>query len=242
MAKTHELATAFLRKTQSAPPVAVRAGSINAFNALFSVQDLTDQEHRSIEKILVEGYEPGQFSEEGVDLDAVEIKKITKELKAIKRQELVLVGERVSKAREIFKKYKKRSFREWMDFTFGSFKTGYNYLSFYDLYSSIPENLQKVLKSMPARAVYMLASKKVPIEQKIDIIQSHHDKKTNDLVHFIREALSTDVSSIQSNSDRLIASLEKTASLLCSNQINQVQKKRLIDLVRRLEKFIQVVS
>lgn len=53
-------------------------GPINAFNALFSVRDLPEKDERAIERIFVDGYEPGLFHEEAVQKDIEEIKSITK--------------------------------------------------------------------------------------------------------------------------------------------------------------------
>ncbi len=107
MTKTSELAAAFVQKAQTIAPLPVRSHSINAFNALFAVQELNEQESRAIETILTNGLESDI---EALDGDVHEVKRLTKELKAIKRQEMVLIGERISQARDVFKKYKKRSF------------------------------------------------------------------------------------------------------------------------------------
>jgi hypothetical protein len=240
MSKTQELAAAFLQKAQAMRPVPMRTNSINAFNALFAVQELSEQESRAIEKILVEGYEPGAFSEDGVDADAFEIKRLTKELRAIKRQEMVLIGERIAQARDVFKKYQKRSFREWMDFTFGSFKTGYNYLAFFDLYSAMPIELREPLKEMPAKAVYVLASRKAPIEQKIELVRnSRSEERAEDLIALIRSTLDGVTELRVPSATRIVSALEKTASLLLPNRIDVLQRNRLILLVEYLKDVIE---
>ncbi len=239
MTKTQEMAAAFLQRAQNMQPIPVRS-SINAFNALFAVQELTDQEERSIEQILIAGTEEGDVSlGELVLVDAIEIKKLTKELKAIKRQELVLIGERIAQAREVFKKYKKRSFRDWMDFTFGSFKTGYNYLAFYDLYTAFPDELRGVLKDMPAKAIYVLASRKVPIEMKVDIVRtSNANEKASDLIARIQNSLGIAGKEKSPGSGRILNVLEKAASLLHPEQISALQKGRLVRLVEHLQEII----
>lgn len=239
MTKTPELAAAFLERAQAHPSMPMQSRSINAFNALFAVQELGEGESRAIERILVEGFEPGLHSEEGVDEDAAEIKRLTKELKAIKRQEMVLIGERISQAREIFKKYKKRSFREWMDFTFGSFKTGYNYLSFYDLYTAFPEELRIRLKAMPAKAIYVLASKKAPLEQKIELVRNRSQDKSEDWIAVIRAALGGAEPKIPSAS-KILTILEKTVSLLYPHNMDPFQRNRLMLLVDRLQQVLEL--
>lgn len=239
MAKAQELATAFIQKSRmtrpSAPPI---SGAVNAFNSLFAVQDLSDQESRSIERILVEGYEPGRFTEGEVDQDAVEIKRLTKELMAIKRQEMVLIGERIAQARAIFRKYKDRTFREWLDLTFGSFKTGYNYLSFYDLYLLVPDEIKARLKEMPAKAVYVLASKKVPVERKIAIVKDHAQETAQNLIQLIQETLGDRRTIRRPTNEKLISSMEREASMILAEHLDEAQRKRLSALADHLRSLI----
>lgn len=239
MTKTPELAAAFLQKAQALPSIPARTHSINAFNALFAVQELAEGESRVIERILTQGFEPGTHSEERIDDDAVEIKRLTKELKAIKRQEMVLIGERIARAREIFKKYKKRSFRDWMDFTFGSFKTGYNYLAFYDLYISFPEELRISLKAMPAKAIYVLASRKAPLEQKIEIVRSRSQDRSEDLIAYIRSVLG-DEGPKEPTTPKILSMLEKTTLLLSPYNMDSFQRNRLRLLIDRLQTVLEL--
>jgi hypothetical protein len=142
---------------------------INAFQSLFSVQDLSVDEKSMIENAFLS--EKGHISDEQVQTDVHEVERLTKELKAIKRQGIVFIGERIHSVREIFKRYKDRSFREWMKMTFGSFKTGYNYLAFYELYVALPLELQERLVSLSAKEAYRIASKDIPLEEKVRSIK-----------------------------------------------------------------------
>jgi hypothetical protein len=235
MSKTRELANAFLQKTQltrsPAPPI---SGVVNAFNSLFAVQDLSDQENQSIERILVEGFEAERSQGRRVDADIIEIKRLTKELLAIKRQEIVLIGERISQARAIFLKYKERSFREWLELTFGSFKTGYNYLAFYDLYLNVPEEFKRRLKEMPAKAVYILATNKAPIDRKIEIVRDYDHETAQDLITLIRDSLGSRRVIRRANNETLLRSMEREASLILPDHLNESQKRRLGALIENL--------
>ncbi|MBF8264062.1 MAG: chlamydia virulence plasmid protein pGP6-D [Parachlamydiales bacterium] len=239
MTKTQQLATAFLQKTRltrpAAPPI---SGAINAFNALFAVQELSDPENRKIERILVEGFEPGQLSEGEVDLDVVEVKRLTKELMAIQRQEMVLIGERIAQARAIFRKYKDRSFREWLDLTFGSFKSGYNYLAFYDLYLLVPDDIKARLKEMPAKAVYVLASKKVPVERKIAIVKEHAQETAQNLIALIQSTLGDRRAAHRPTNEKLIRAMEKDASMIWPDLLNESQRRRLTALIGHLKTLL----
>jgi len=172
-------------ETVNQSPLPIRS-SLNAFQSIFEVQDLNEREQTAIERILIDGFQAGVVGEESVQVDIDEVKRITKELKAIKRQELVLIGERISRAKAVFRKYKDRSFRDWLALTFGTYKTGYNYLAFYDLYSIIPDDLKNRFKAMPAKAAYILASKKAPLDRKIGIVKDHAQETAQNLITLIR--------------------------------------------------------
>lgn len=241
--KTNDLAVAFLQKSQTgkslAPPM---PGVINAFNSLFSVQDLSEQEQLAIESLLQSGLETDVRSLDLVS-DAHEVKRLTQELRAIRRQELVLIGERVAAARDVFRKYKDRSFREWMQLTFGSFKTGYNYLAFYDLYLAVPDDIKIHLKDMPAKAVYVLASHKAPLEKKIEVVKNHSRDTAGSAIAAIRETLGTSrkVSRKEAN-DRILSALEKSAVLLSPEHLNQYHCQRLSSLIHHLKDLIELAK
>lgn len=243
MSKTQELATAFLQKTRltrpAAPPI---SGVVNAFNSLFDVQELNDRESQSVERILLEGVEPGQLAEGEVGQDVLEVKRLTKELMAIKRQELILIGERIAQARSIFQKYKDRSFREWMNLTFGSYKTGYNYLSFYDLYTLVPDEIKDRLKEMPAKAAYVLASKKVPVEQKIAIVKEHSQNTAQNLISLIQGTLGSRYVPRRPRltNEKLLHSLERDAAMILPGHLDEVQKQRIMKLIERLSLIVDI--
>ncbi|MDP1614495.1 MAG: CT583 family protein [Methylococcales bacterium] len=236
---TKDLALAFLQKSQSVTSLRQPPTVINAFDALFSVQELNGSENQAIETLLEAGIELGSSCEtRKEDLD--EIKRLTKELRAIRRQELVLIGERVAAAREVFKKYKDRSFREWLQLTFGSFKTGYNYLSFYDLYISVPDEVKISLKDMPAKAVYVLASHKASLEKKIEVVRNNSYKTANGLITFIKESLGVSKIYRKITNEKILSSLEKEAFLLSLEQLDSSQRKRLTSIINHLSELVEL--
>jgi hypothetical protein len=237
MTKTNDLASAFIKISQgkSAP---IARPPINAFSSLFSIQELTDQEKASLASLL-----------DDVDIDASHhedldlLVKITQEVKAIKKQEMLLIGERIASAREIFKKYKEKGFRQWLDMTFGSFKTGYNYLAFYDLYVELPESLKDLLKGMPAKAAYVLASKKVPIELKAEIVKEHAKESASSIIESIHHAFGVNLSRRKSSFtsvDSVLNDLEKQMGrlFLVSQSIGAKQKKKITHLIKKLQTFV----
>ena len=241
MTKIQDLAAAFLQKAQGPRVSIATKPPINAFNALFAVEDLNEQDNRAVEKILVEGFEPGLVAEESVNPDIDEVKRLTKELRAIKRQELVLIGERIAQARDVFRKYKEKSFREWLELTFGSFKSGYNYLAFYDLYLALPDAIKPRLKEMPAKAIYILASRKAPLESKIEIVANATPQTANSLVALIQSRLGTNASggsSRKRSNERIIGELEKCASTILPESLDEFQRKRLASLIEHLKDLL----
>lgn len=235
MAKTSDLAAAFVKQSQSrvAP---VSRPPINAFSSLFSIQEATEQEYLSLEKLLTEGE---ATPHESIHEDVAKLARITQEVKAIKKQEMLLIGERISLARDIFKRHREKSFRQWLESTFGSFKTGYNYLSFYDLYLEIPPSLQDLLKEMPAKAAYVLASKKVTIEQKAEIVKEHAKESANEIIASIHHAFGVDSPSRKSSLtiDSVLDELEKQIGrlFLLSQKIGPKQKKKIAILIKKLQ-------
>ncbi len=234
MAKTGDLAAAFVKQTQTRAP-SVSRPPINAFSSLFSIQESTEQEIASLEKLLAEGEEiKGDFQ-----VDVAQLARITQEVKAIKKQEMLLIGERIALAREIFRKYKEKSFRQWLESTFGSFKTGYNYLSFYDLYLEMSPSLQVLLKEMPAKAAYVLASKKISIEQKERIVEEHSKESARSIIASIHGLFGIDTSPKKTTAtiDMVLQELEKQIGrlFLVSQKIGPRQKKKIAHLIKKLQ-------
>ena len=138
---------------------------------------------------------------------------------------------------------KDRSFKQWMGLTFGSFKSGYNYLSLYDLYLQLPDAVRGQLKAMPAKAAYILASKDGPIEQKIEIVQNHSQEKTEDLILQIRETFGVDRQKRGHKSpliDQTLHSMSKEAKKLNTRKdlLNMEHKKQIQYLVAQLQKLL----
>ncbi|MBM3202257.1 MAG: hypothetical protein FJZ56_07630, partial [Chlamydiae bacterium] len=126
MSEALEMAKQFLEK-RSQGVVRNDAAPINSFRSLFAVKELTAQEKQELAALL----HPSTYYER----DLEELTKITAELKSIQKQAVVLIGERIYKAREILKAYgDQTTFTAWIDATFQSRKTAYNALAFYDLY------------------------------------------------------------------------------------------------------------
>lgn len=232
---TQESAVNFLAKSKTN---LVARPHINTFDAMFSVQDLNDQDNQNIDEILFDG--GSGLSKEAIDQHSVELKIITKELKAINKQGLLLIGERISKARTILNQYKDQSFRSWLRLTYGSFKTGYNYISFFDLYMALPANLQFKLKEMPSKAAYILASKEASIQDKSQIIDNHYSDKSQKIISLIQQLLSIAKKKNKvrnSTIEEAIDSIEKMINTICRKKqhLSDHQLIRITNLVLKLQ-------
>nr|NGX47007.1 hypothetical protein [Chlamydiota bacterium] len=137
---------------------------LNAFQSVFNTQPLSSRVEINIEKLLVENRVPGENTEKNVSQDIRVVKELTKEIKAIGNQGAFLIGERIAKAREVLKRYKKETFGSWLEETFGNKRTGYNFLAYYELWEGLPDSsLKEKYQLMPRKAAYMLASRTVGI-------------------------------------------------------------------------------
>lgn len=167
----------------------------SSFESFFQVKDLDPRERNDIEKIIVEYYIPNIRSDQEAASDVAELSQMTAEIKAIGKQGLLLIGERVAKARQILKSYRDGAFTKWLEGTFGSIRTGYNMLGYYELYHALPEDiLRDKYKKIPQKAAYILASRTGDITLKADIIREYHDLSADEFIMLIKEKLPTDFS------------------------------------------------
>jgi Uncharacterised protein family (UPF0137) len=163
---------------------------VNSFSSVFDTKPLERSEATQIEKLLVDGFQPGTIAEDQVPSDVDSLKQITAEIKAIGKQGVVLTGERVQRARELLKPYKDGTFTKWLESAFGTRKTGYNALAYFELYTALPHgDLRDGFKKLQQRTAYILASRDGPIEVKIEILKERHNKGHTELVDLIQKKL-----------------------------------------------------
>ena len=165
----------------------------NTFTSIFDPKSLDQQEEEKIRKFLSENLEFKDLCKEKdyvrLDRDFEQIKILTSEIKAIQKQNLVLLGERIHEVRLIFKSYKEGTFTKWLKITFNSKQTGYNILAYYEFFKSLPADLQDVFKRLPQKAAYTLASRDGSLEKKISILRDLDLIDSETLLLAIRERL-----------------------------------------------------
>ncbi len=161
----------------------------SSFHTVFDPKPLEVSEALAIEQLLSESArEP--LSDEQRSRDVGQLQQITSEIKAIAGQGVALMGERVYRAREMLKPYKDGTFTRWLESTFGSRKTGYNMLAYFELYTALPsEELKESFKKMPQKVAYILASRSGELAQKADFIRAYYNEGVTEGTLAIRELL-----------------------------------------------------
>jgi len=129
----------------------------SAQTAVIPFAPLDEGEQQSLRRLLSDNVSnPDRELEE----DIFEVSRITSEIKSIGREGIYLLGERISKVQKILKSYTDGTFTQWLTSTLGSKQTGYNYLSYYELYQALPSpDLQDSFSKIPQKAAYTLANK-----------------------------------------------------------------------------------
>jgi hypothetical protein len=161
-----------------------KEGQLSSFSGVFRVSTLNDQEKKALSKIL-ESHKENNDSNINSDLDQLCL--ITSEVKAITNQAIILHGERIKKAQLLFKKYKEGAFTSWLFETYGNRQTPYNFLQYYEFYSSLPKELRLRIDKMPRQAIYTLASRDGNDETKKEIIKNYSGEPKNELLSVIRK-------------------------------------------------------
>ncbi len=180
------------------------------FNSIFQVKPLEKPESSLIENLLAAGSGPESHTKSQVLADTNTLKNLTAEIKAIGKQGVLLMGERVAKAREILQSYHNGTFTKWLDSTFGSKKTGYNMLTYYDFYLALSEvDLKEKFQKLPQKIAYMLASRQGDMKKKEAIVRDYDEQECTDLISIIHEKLPIKVEDKRSHKDGSLAYILK---------------------------------
>lgn len=202
--------------------------------------DLSEVEKQTIQKILVDDYQPGTISENLVLEHIERLSNITKQIKSISAQSVLLHGERIKQAQELLSNYREGAFTKWLMSTYGNRQTPYSMLRYYEFYQSAPKETQSMIESAPKKAVYLLASREGDKSKKLELIQKHGTSKQSDLLLLIQSTFPIDetdkrkplnTSTIESMS-KLCLKLESRAKYLSDDDRIDIGK-----LIQRLQKL-----
>ncbi len=202
--------------------------------------ELTDQEKRNIQKILIDDYKPGVITENQVENHVAQLTEITKQIKSISAQSVLLHGERIKQAQHLLKDYREGAFTKWLMSTYGNRQTPYSMLRYYEFYQSAPRETRTLIESAPKKAVYLLAARDGDKEKKIAFIQKYSDSKQSDLLLLIQEAFPI----VQTDKRKpLIAATITSMNSFClklekrSEHISEDDRMHINKLIERLKKL-----
>jgi len=160
------------------------SGSLSSFAGVFQVTPISEADAGSLETLL----KKYKTEETNVSEDLKKLAMITSEVKAISNQAVILHGERIKRAQELLKKYQDGAFSAWLLKTYGNRQTPYNFLQYYELYSSLPQQTRSIIDEMPRQAIYSLSSRSIPQEQKVAFIENYKGETKSELLERLRES------------------------------------------------------
>ena len=137
-------------------------GELSPLLSRFSTLKLSPQEEAKFRQLLENYTRDSQVSEE----DFHNLCWISAQIKQIHHQAILLHGERIKKVRDLLKNYREGAFSSWLLLTYGNRQTPYNFLVYYELFTTLPESLKTEAEKMPRQAIYTLAARQGPQEKK----------------------------------------------------------------------------
>lgn len=161
-----------------------KAGSLSSFAGVFQVTPMSESETASLIALL----KKYKKEETNISEDLQHLTMITSEVKAISNQAIVLHGERIKRAQELLKKYHDGAFSVWLTSTYGNRQTPYNFLQYYELYSSLPQQTRLIINEMPRQAIYSLSSRPISQEAKVAFIESYKGETKTELLQRLRKS------------------------------------------------------
>ena len=219
MPDAHTLVQRFFQKKEKKASEETKVIPHNSFRALFDMQEENPQEAANLKSVLEEAMLEDRAADV-VHQDITQLLQLSSELKAIGKQAILLIGERVLAAKAILKQYGKGkvAFSAWLDVTFVSRKTAYNALNYYEFYHALPtEEFRNAFKKMPLKASYILASRTGDWKTKLQLIDNYSNEKQEEFVRQIQSQLplkSQDARTTGNTTDNLLTQLLKYATLL----------------------------
>ncbi|MEI6242085.1 MAG: CT583 family protein [Chlamydiota bacterium] len=214
-------------------------GNLSSFSGVFQVSSLSEKEKNLLSDILLQ-YRESESTD--IDGDLKHLLDLTAEVKAITNQAVILHGERIKKAQEILKTYKEGAFTAWLITTYGNRQTPYNFLQYYEFYTSMPKELHEKVDEMPRQAVYTLASRTGPFEKKLEIVQKYDGAPKSEILSLIRETFPLERTDkrLPNLADQSIQTLFRLKDLMKSSLFHPSikQKEVLLGLVKELSQMI----
>lgn len=210
------------------------SGQLSSFSGIFQVPAISQREQTRLENLL----KKYQTKQSDLKADLVTISALTCEVKAISSQAIILHGQRIKQVGEILKKYRDGAFSSWLIHTYGNRQTPYNFLQYFELYSSLPDPLKKRVDDMPRQAIYSLSSRSIPQVEKIAFIKNYQGETKKQLLEKLRLAYPlSKQDKRQPNRVKTVFDYLQSALTVVRDKhfhLNSKEKKELTDLVETL--------
>lgn len=152
--------------------------------------ELSEQEKLEIDSLLISKGIPGRYSTDRAR-HFEELTDITRQVKCIAAQSILLHGERIKKAQEILADYREGGFTMWLKFTYGNTKTPYSILGYYEFYQRAPTEFRAIIESAPKKCIYNLAARTGDNVDKLEFIKEHGMKSQSDILQLIQKKFPT---------------------------------------------------
>nr|WP_281523849.1 CT583 family protein [Turicimonas muris] len=169
MNKLEKEASVFFKKNQesASQDFKKKVSSIEMFST-----SLNSEENQSLDRLFLSETQ-NLSDEESYQEDVLSVKLLTSQIKAIQKQHVLLLGEKIYNARKILSKscFSSTTFSSWLDLVFRTKSSAYNALAYYELFISLPSTtLQKEFQSIPYKSAYILAARKGDLKTKVSVI------------------------------------------------------------------------
>lgn len=215
-------------------------GELSSFSGVFRISELSADEKAALDTILHTFRSDDTYD---VEADLKQLSAITSEVKAIANQAVILHGERIKKAQELLKKYRDGAFTAWLFATYGNRQTPYNFLQYYEFYSTLPTALHTKLDQMPRQVVYSLASRSGPHERKEQMVRNYSGQTKQELLQLIRIEfpLAEDDKRLPHFSANALQFLKRAREMLKNPncQVSDDEKRQLRNLLAQLQGLVE---
>lgn len=245
MSKTTEQARTFLKMgTLSNAESKLNGLQTLAQNPNIPIQlsvELSAQEKVAIRGLFISKGFPGSYPKD-ISQHIEELTDVTKQIKCISAQSVLLHGERIKKAQEILANYREGMFTQWLMITYGNRQTPYSMLRYYEFYQRAPTEFRAIIESAPKKCIYLLASREGADTDKFALIKEHGNSPQSNLLLLIQKAFPVqefDGRKPKPLNASTINAIDKLCKKLesCSKHISDEDRIEIKKLIDRLQKL-----
>ena len=215
-----------------------KEGNLSSFSGVFKLSEVTEEEKNAIREILLSHTDENQ----DISSDLSKLITLTSEVKAINNQAIILHGERIKNAQNILKGYKDGAFTSWLIKTYGNRQTPYNFLQYFEFFSSLTKNLQETIEKMPKQVIYSLSSRKIDQKQKEKFIKEYRGESKTELLERLRNAYPLAKQDRRQGSpvNAIVASLNKISTTLKKKSFTttRFEKHAILELLHDIKKSL----